>query len=193
MADLEDRTTPPPRDPDRPAAPEPEPELDALAEAEAEGFAVAGDRTKRGPAGRIRGAFESVLPRTRFADQRDILGGASQNVIGLAAGVLATFATQVVMTRVLGHALFGVVIVTTQFAFIASTATRFGMDVANVRLVAILAGRGEHGRVRALVRKSALISGAVSLAVGLAVFLLARRWPSRSPPSHGPTWAGRAG
>jgi O-antigen/teichoic acid export membrane protein len=125
------------------------------------------------PRGRVRAAFESVLPRTRFADQRDILGGAGQNVIGLAAGVLATFATQVVMTRVLGPAIFGLVIVTTQFAFIASTATRFGMDVANVRLVAILIGRNEHGRVRGLVRKSALISGAVSVGVGLAVLLLA--------------------
>jgi O-antigen/teichoic acid export membrane protein len=123
--------------------------------------------------GRIRSALESVLPRTRFADQRDILGGAGQNVIGLTAGVLATFATQIVMTRVLGKAIFGVVIVTTQFAFIASTATRFGMDVANVRLVAILTGRNEHGRIRALVRKSAVISGAVSVAVGLAVFLVA--------------------
>src|SRR5919204_1739254 len=122
---------------------------------------------------RVRSAFESVLPRAQFADQRDILGGAGQNVIGLAAGVLATFATQVVMTRVLGNVVFGVVIVTTQFAFIASTATRFGMDVANVRLVAILVGRGEHGRVRALVRKSAFISGAVSLAIGLVVFVLA--------------------
>ena len=149
------------------------------------GMADTEDRTESLPAdsgqagrtaarpGRVRSAFESVLPRTRFADQRDILGGAGQNVIGLAAGVLATFATQVVMTRVLGPAIFGVVIVTTQFAFIASTATRFGMDVANVRLVAILVGRNEPGRVRGLVRKSALISGAVSVGVGLAVFLLA--------------------
>src|SRR5436189_639124 len=129
--------------------------------------------------GRIRSAFESVLPRTRFADQRDILGGAGQNVIGLAAGVLATFATQVVMTRVLGPAIFGVVIVATQFAFIASTATRFGMDVANVRLVAILAGRSELGRVRPLVRKSAVISVIVSAVVGLVVFLLAA-WLGRA-------------
>src|SRR5205814_6810568 len=68
------------------------------------GMATTDDRT-----GRIRSALESVLPRTRFADQRDILGGAGQNVIGLAAGVLATFATQIVMTRVLGKDLFGVV------------------------------------------------------------------------------------
>src|SRR5204863_8711440 len=100
-------------------------------------------------------------------------GGAGPNVVGRGAGVVATFATQIVMTRSLGASICGVVAVSTQFAFIASTATRFGMDVANVRLVAILVGRGEHGRVRALVRKSAVISGAVALAVGLAVFLLA--------------------
>ena len=113
------------------------------------------------------------MPRGQFADQRDIIGGAGQNVIGLAAGVLATFATQVIMTRTLGAALFGVVTVTTQFAFIASTATRFGMDVANVRLVAILMGRGEAGRVRPLVRTSAVIAGVVSLVVAVIVFFLA--------------------
>jgi hypothetical protein len=109
---------------------------------------------RRRGGGGFRGALESVLPRREFGDQRDILGGAGQNVIGLAAGVLATFVTQIVMTRTLGAQLFGVVTVTTQFAFIASTATRFGMDVANVRLVAILDGRGEQGRIRHLVRKS---------------------------------------
>ncbi len=126
-----------------------------------------------GTGGRFRSALESVLPRGEFADQRDILGGAGQNVVGLAAGVLATFATQVIMTRTLGSSLFGVVTIATQFAFIASTATRFGMDVANVRLVAILMGRGEPGRVRALVRKSAVIAGVVSVAVGVVVFLSA--------------------
>ena len=134
-----------------------------------------GTRTQRrgGIAGRFRSAVEAVMPRGQFADQRDILGGAGQNVIGLAGGVLATFATQIIMTRTLGASLFGVVTLTTQFAFIASTATRFGMDVANVRLVAILMGRGEAGRVRALVRKSAVIAGVVSVVVGLVVFALA--------------------
>jgi O-antigen/teichoic acid export membrane protein len=143
-------------------------ELDAIAEAEAEAPTADGARLGRG----FRAALESVLPREQFADQRDILGGAGQNVIGLGVGVIATFLTQIVMTRTLGPSLFGVVTVTTQFAFIASTATRFGMDVANVRLVAILAGRGEHGRVRALVRKSVWISGIASVIVGLAVFAL---------------------
>ena len=147
-------------------------ELDALAEAELEAIPVDRD-TAEPPDGRFRSAIDSVLPRGKFADQRDILGGAGQNVIGLAVGVLAAFATQVIMTRTLGAALFGVVTVTTQFAFIVSAATRFGMDVANVRLVAILMGRGEAGRVRPLVRTSAMIAGLVSLVVAVAVFLLA--------------------
>ena len=151
-------------------------ELDAIAEIEVEGLPVSTDAAPQRPGGlggRFRSAIDAVLPRGRFGDQRDILGGAGQNVIGLAAGVLTTFATQVIMTRGLGPALFGVVTLTTQFAFIASTATRFGMDVANVRLVAILMGRGETGRTRPLVRTSAVIAGVVSAVVGLAVILLA--------------------
>ncbi len=184
MARTEDGPGPPPGEPERPPRPPGQPppgepegspeELDALAEAGTEGIPVERHPPRRGgPGGRFRGAVESLLPRRQFADQRDILGGAGQNVIGLAAGVLATFVTQIVMTRTLHAALFGVVTVTTQFAFIASTATRFGMDVANVRLVAILRGRGESGRVRALVRKSVVISIAASLVVAAAVFLLA--------------------
>jgi O-antigen/teichoic acid export membrane protein len=173
MARTEDRPGPAAGDPDRGDEEQARTpgELDALAEAGAEG--IQADRPARGKGGRLRGALDSVLPRSEFADQRDIMGGAGQNVIGLAAGVLATFVTQIVMTRTLHQALFGVVTVTTQFAFIASTATRFGMDVANVRLVAILQGRGESGRVRGLVRKSAVISTVVSLAVAAVVFVLA--------------------
>lgn len=148
-------------------------ELDALAEAERDGVPVGREGAPERDGGRFRSSIESVLPRGQFADQRDILGGAGQNVVGLAAGVLATFATQVIMTRNLGAALFGVVTLTTQFAFIASTATRFGMDVANVRLVAILMGRGEAGRIRPLVRTSAIIAGVVSSGVAVVVFLLA--------------------
>ena len=160
------------------SAPEPhsDPELDAIAEIEVEGLPVSTDAAPRrsgGLGGRFRSSIDAVLPRGTFGDQRDILGGAGQNVIGLAAGVLTTFATQVIMTRGLGPALFGVVTLTTQFAFIASTATRFGMDVANVRLVAILMGRGETGRTRPLVRTSAVIAAVVSSVVGLAVILLA--------------------
>ena len=132
-----------------------------------------GGGARRGGGGRIRSAIDSVLPRREFGDQRDILGGAGQNVIGLVAGVLATFVTQIVMTRTLGASIFGVVTVATQFAFIASAATRFGMDVANVRLVAILDGRGERGRMRGLVRKSAGIAIVVSLIAAALTFLFA--------------------
>ena len=172
-----------------------EPGLDAQERADeaAEGAGLPFEHRPAGaaPAGSrgLRAALDSVLPRSRFGDQRDILGGAGQNVIGLVAGVLATFATQIVMTRTLGPGLFGVVVVATQFAFIASAATRFGMDVANVRLVAILVGRGEHGRVRALVRKSALIAAVVSVAFAAVTFLfsgfLGRSLTSLPDPDQG--------
>ena len=168
--------------------PHSEAELDAIAEIEAEGLPVSTDAAPGRPvaAGRFKDAVDAVLPRGRFGDQRDILGGAGQNVIGLAAGVLTTFATQVIMTRGLGPALFGVVTLTTQFAFIASTATRFGMDVANVRLVAILIGQGEPGRTRPLVRTGAIIAGVISVAVGIVVLLLADRLSTAfvSPALH---------
>jgi O-antigen/teichoic acid export membrane protein len=172
MATTEDQPGTPSKDDGDPRDPDPvtEAELDALAEAETEAVPARSEGR-----GRFQTALESIVPRGRFGDQRDILSGAAQNVIGLAGGVLATFATQVIMTRGLGPALFGVVTITTQFAFIASTATRFGMDVANVRLVAILAGRGERARARPLVQKSAIIAGVASVVVAVAVFLLADR------------------
>jgi O-antigen/teichoic acid export membrane protein len=119
-------------------------------------------------------AIEASRPSgDRARDQRIILGNTGQNVLGLAVGALATFAAQVIMTNRLGDEGFGIVTLTTQFAFVAAAATRFGMDVANVRLVAILVGRGQAARARGLVRRSAAIAGVVSLPVGVAVFLVA--------------------
>ncbi len=112
-------------------------------------------------------------------DRRIILGQTAQNVVGLAVGALATFAAQVLMTRRLGDRGFGVVTLTTQFAFVAAAATRFGMDVANVRLVAILVGRGEAARARGLVRRSVAIALAVSAPFGALVFALAPRLAER--------------
>jgi O-antigen/teichoic acid export membrane protein len=123
----------------------------------------------------LRGALDDVLPSDRFGDQRNILGNTGQNVFGLAFGAVATFAAQVLMTNALGAGAFGVVTLTTQFAFVAAAATRFGMDVANVRLVAILVGKAESGRVRGLVRRSAAIAGAVSVASGAVVLVAAPR------------------
>jgi O-antigen/teichoic acid export membrane protein len=111
----------------------------------------------------------------RARDQRVILGNTGQNVLGLAIGAVATFAAQVIMTRTLGDRGFGVVVLTTQFAFIAAAATRFGMDVANVRLVAILVGRGQAARSRGLVRRAVLIATAVSVPFAL-IALAASSW-----------------
>ena len=90
-----------------------------------------------------RATTHRKLRAVSSSDHRVIVGQTGQNVLGLAIGAVATFAAQVLMTRTLGDEAFGVVTLTTQAAFIAAAATRFGMDVANVRLVAILAGRGE--------------------------------------------------
>jgi O-antigen/teichoic acid export membrane protein len=113
-------------------------------------------------------------PRTgdRARDQRVIIGNTGQNVLGLAIGALATFAAQVIMTRRLGDEGFGVVTLTTQFAFIAAAATRFGMDVANVRLVAILVGRMQSARSRGLVLRSVAIAAAVSVPFAIVALLL---------------------
>jgi O-antigen/teichoic acid export membrane protein len=118
-------------------------------------------------------AFEASPPSgDRARDQRIILGNTGQNVLGLAIGALATFAAQVIMTNRLGDQGFGVVTLATQFAFIAAAATRFGMDVANVRLVAILVGRGQAGRSRGLVRRAVGIAAAVSVPFALVALLL---------------------
>ena len=106
------------------------------------------------------------------SDHRVIVGQTGQNVLGLAIGAVATFAAQVLITNALGDEAFGVVTLTTQAAFIAAAATRFGMDVANVRLVAILAGRGDVVRARGLVRRSVAIAAAVSVPFSVVAFVL---------------------
>ena len=67
-------------------------------------------------------------------------------MLGLGIGAVATFVAQVLITNALGDQAFGVVTLTTQAAFIAAAATRFGMDVANVRLVALTGYGGDHDR-----------------------------------------------
>ena len=106
------------------------------------------------------------------SDQRLIVGQTGQNVLGLAIGAVATFVAQVLITNTLGDQAFGVVTLTTQAAFIAAAATRFGMDVANVRLVAILAGRDEVARARGLVRRAVAIGVAVSVPFAVIAWIL---------------------
>jgi O-antigen/teichoic acid export membrane protein len=105
------------------------------------------------------------------SDQRLIVGQTGQNVLGLAIGAVATFVAQILITNALGNEAFGLVTLTTQAAFIAAAATRFGMDVANVRLVAILTGRDEVTRARGLVRRSALIAATVSIPFAVVAFV----------------------
>ena len=110
-------------------------------------------------------------PARSGSDQRTIVGQTGQNVVGLAVGAVATFVAQVIMSNRLGKSIYGVVTLATQFAFIAAAATRFGMDVANVRLVAILAGSGRGARARGLVRRSTAIAGGVSVAFAVVAFI----------------------
>jgi O-antigen/teichoic acid export membrane protein len=124
-------------------------------------------------AGELQAEEATRSGRGTRSDQQIIVGQTGQNVLGLAIGAAATFIAQVIMTNALGDRSFQVVTAATQFAFIAAAATRFGMDVANVRLVAILVGRGQAGRSRGLVRRSVLIATTVSVSFAVLAWILA--------------------
>jgi O-antigen/teichoic acid export membrane protein len=121
--------------------------------------------------GRLRDVIQAALPKERFGDHLTILAGTGQNLAGLAIFVLATFATSILISRVLGAAALGTVTLATQLAFVAGAATRFGMDMAAVRLVAIDVGKSEPGRARSVVARAAAIAAAVSAVGALLVFL----------------------
>lgn len=129
---------------------------------------------RRGWLAAFRNAVGSALPSEQFGDHLAILAGTGQNVAGLAIFVLATFGTNILISRVFGSdgaAALGTITLATQFAFIAGAATRFGMDMAAVRRVAIDVGKGEPGRVRAVMSRAAAIAGVVSL-VGAVLVLV---------------------
>lgn len=104
-------------------------------------------------------------------DHLTILFGTGQNILGLAIFVMATFATNILISRVLGAAALGTVTLATQLAFVAGAAARFGMDMAAVRRVAIDVGKGEPGRVGSVMVRAVAIAAAIS-AVGAALFFL---------------------
>jgi O-antigen/teichoic acid export membrane protein len=112
------------------------------------------------------------------SDHLAILSGTGQNIAGLAIFVVATFATNILISRVLGASALGAVTLVTQFAFVGGAATRFGMDMAAVRGVAIDVGKGEPGRVRPVMARAAAIAAAVSAVGALVVFLAADRLAS---------------
>lgn len=110
----------------------------------------------------------------RATDHLRILAGTGQNVVGLAVFVLASFGMNILIARAFapgGREALGVVTLATQFAFILGAGLRFGMDHAAVRRVAIDVGKGEGGRIRAVVVRAVLIAAAVSAVVALGVFL----------------------
>jgi O-antigen/teichoic acid export membrane protein len=108
-------------------------------------------------------------------DRLTILSGTGQNILGLGVFVVASFAMNILVARAFGagSAAFGQITLITQLAFVAGAATRFGMDMAAVRRVAIEVGKGESGRSRAIVRLAVTIALVVSVFVAVIALLAA--------------------
>ncbi|MFP5351863.1 MAG: MATE family efflux transporter [Actinomycetota bacterium] len=117
----------------------------------------------------------TAQPSGGRSDYLNILSGTSQNVVGIVVAALATFAVNILMSNSLGPEAFGVVTVVTQAAFVASFASRAGMDMAVLRDVAVEVGQGRYDRIRVPVARATLIGTVVSLAVGALVLLFAEQ------------------
>jgi O-antigen/teichoic acid export membrane protein len=125
--------------------------------------------------GRFAAVVQSVVPPERAGDQLTILTGAGLNVAGLAIAVVATFGSQILLARTLGETGFGIVYLATQVAFVGAAFTRFGMDMAAVREVAVAVGAGEPGRSRAIVERAAAVAATVSVVAAAGVWVLSDR------------------
>jgi O-antigen/teichoic acid export membrane protein len=121
--------------------------------------------------GGLRALVSGALPKERFGDHLILLSGTGQNIVGLGVFVVASLGTSVLISHVLGAGALGLVTLVTQFAFIGGAGTRFGMDMAAVRRVAVDVGEGEPGRARGVVRRAATIAAVVSFAIAAAAFL----------------------
>jgi O-antigen/teichoic acid export membrane protein len=111
-------------------------------------------------------------------DFRVLAAGTAQNIVGLAVFVIGTFAANVLIARAFGGggagaAALAIVTIGTQFAFILAAGSRFGMDMAAVRYVAIDIGAGHAGRIRPLVARAIEIAAAISIVVGAVVYVVA--------------------
>jgi O-antigen/teichoic acid export membrane protein len=104
-------------------------------------------------------------------EERTLLTGTAANVIGLAAGVAAALGVQVLLGRALLPGGFGLVTVAVQVAFVAAAGSRFGMDMAAIRLIAIGRGAGDVAHLRSLVNRCVVVALAAS--VVLAALLAA--------------------
>lgn len=109
-------------------------------------------------------------------DRRTLLAGTAQNLVGLVVLVLGTLGANVLVSRAFGGGAagataLGVVTLATQLAVVAAGGTRFGMDMAAVREVAIEVGRGQGGRIRTVVDRAVTVAAVGSLAVAIPIFL----------------------
>jgi O-antigen/teichoic acid export membrane protein len=93
-----------------------------------------------------------------MSDERTLLTGTAANVLGLAFGVVAAVGVQILLGRALVPGGFGLVTVAVQVAFVAAAGSRFGMDMAAVRLVAIGRGAGAVAHLRSLVDRCAAVA-----------------------------------
>jgi O-antigen/teichoic acid export membrane protein len=98
-------------------------------------------------------------------EERTLLTGTLANVVGLVAGVAAALGVQILLGQSLAPGAFGLVTVAVQVAFVASAGSRFGMDMASIRFVAIARGAEGPGHLRSLVDRCALVALAVSTAL----------------------------
>jgi O-antigen/teichoic acid export membrane protein len=110
---------------------------------------------------------------TPASDHRTLLSGTALNVAGLAAGVIAAYGVQLVFARQLPTGGLGLVTVAVQVAFVAAAGSRFGMDLATVREVAIGVGAADRAHLRSLVERCALVAGAASVVVGIVLVAVA--------------------
>ena len=103
----------------------------------------------------------------RVSEERTLLAGTAANVLGLVAGVAAVFGIQILLGRTLLPGAFGLVTVAVQVAFVASAGSRFGMDMAAVRFVAIGRGAGAADHLRSLVERCAVAAFGASALVAV--------------------------
>ncbi len=99
------------------------------------------------------------------SDRRVLFSGTVLNAVGLVAGVAAAFAVQVLLGR--ANVGLGLVTVAVQAAFVAAAGSRFGMDLAALREVAIGRGAGRSDDLRSLVDRCAAIAFAASTLLAL--------------------------
>jgi len=124
------------------------------------------------------GTSTAASPPSQPGDHRVLAAGTAQNIVGLGVFVLGTFAANILVPHAFGGGdagatVLGIVTLGTQFAFIAAAGTRFGMDMAAVRYVAIEIGAGHGGRIGGVVVRAVTIAAVVSAVVALLTLAFA--------------------